>query len=86
MFDLGHNTFPRYLLNAVCTNRQEDSHNCWLGSKCKEIPYIVRVLTERNIENESIQDDDMAHLLPHDLKHSWKFKNVKVSAACQCAL
>uniref|UniRef100_A0A336K1K1 CSON003333 protein n=2 Tax=Culicoides sonorensis TaxID=179676 RepID=A0A336K1K1_CULSO len=86
LFDLGHNTFPQYVLNAVCTNRRQDSRNCWLGSKCKEIPYIVRVLTQRDVENESVQDDENAYLLPLDLKKSWKFKSVKVSAACQCAL
>ncbi|XP_063706038.1 uncharacterized protein LOC134835104 [Culicoides brevitarsis] len=84
LFDLGHNTFPRFLAYAYCINREEDSRKCWLGSKCKEIPYIVRVLTKR--ENENVHDDEMANLLPHDLKSTWKFKNVKVSAACQCAL
>lgn len=83
---MGRNTFPQFLLYAVCVNRYENSKKCWRGSKCKEIPYKVRVLTHRDPETEAIHQDNLAELLPHDLRVQWKFKTVNVSAGCQCAI
>lgn len=49
------------------------------------VPYNVRVLSQRN-EEESVHEDHLAGLLPTDLRFTWKFRTIKVAAACQCAL
>ena len=85
LVDLGHSHFPRYLLNAVCQNRSTTSIKCWRGSRCKEIPYKVRVLTHRE-ESENIASDENSVWLPDVLRRTWKFKTIQISAACQCAL
>lgn len=85
LIDLGNTHFPRYHLNAVCENRNANSVKCWRGSKCKEIPYKVRVLTHRP-HSETMETDELSSYLPEALRDKWKFKTIIVHAACQCAL
>ncbi|XP_062701703.1 uncharacterized protein LOC134285247 [Aedes albopictus] len=85
LLDLTYTHFPRYVVNAVCQNRNINSRKCWRGSRCKEIPYKVRVLTMR-AEGESIEQDHHSTLLPEPLRDMWRFKTITIAAACQCSI
>ncbi|XP_058445785.1 uncharacterized protein LOC131426969 [Malaya genurostris] len=85
LLDLGYTHFPRYIVNAICQNRNINSRKCWRGLRCKEIPYKVRVLTKRS-ENESNDPDHHSTLLPEPLRGYWRFKTVTIAAACQCSV
>nr|ADO51754.1 prothoracicotropic hormone preproprotein [Culex pipiens]ADO51755.1 prothoracicotropic hormone preproprotein [Culex pipiens] len=85
LLDLGYTHFPRYIVNAICQNRNINSRKCWRGSRCKEIPYKVRVLTRRS-EEDSNEQDHHATLLPETLRDFWRFRTVTIAAACQCSI
>uniref|UniRef100_A0A182QDI2 Spaetzle domain-containing protein n=1 Tax=Anopheles farauti TaxID=69004 RepID=A0A182QDI2_9DIPT len=85
LLDLGYTHFPRYIVTAICQNRNANSRKCWRGSSCKEIPYKVRVLTKRT-DNESGEQDHHSALLPEPLREYWRFKTVEIAAACQCSI
>ncbi|XP_058811525.1 uncharacterized protein LOC131676475 [Topomyia yanbarensis] len=85
LLDLGYTHFPRYIVNAICQNRNINSRKCWRGLRCKEIPYKVRVLTKRS-ESESNDPDHHSTLLPEPLRDFWRFKTVTIAAACQCSV
>ncbi|XP_062540071.1 uncharacterized protein LOC134207980 [Armigeres subalbatus] len=85
LLDLGYAHFPRYIVNAICQNRNVNSRKCWRGSRCKEIPYKVRVLTKR-AEGETIEQDHHSTLLPEPLRDIWRFRTVTIAAACQCSV
>ncbi|GAB0093425.1 prothoracicotropic hormone [Sergentomyia squamirostris] len=87
--DLGYNNFPRYLMNAVCLNHEDGSRKCWRGSRCKEVPFKVHVLTHRTnqdiLKDERFDDDARtSSLLPDSLRSMWRVKVVTVAATCQC--
>ncbi|XP_055586299.1 uncharacterized protein LOC129738967 [Uranotaenia lowii] len=89
LLDLGYTHFPRYIVNAICQNRNINSRKCWRGSRCKEIPYKVRVLTKRSEVEPSPTDEDQDHhatQLPEPLRDFWRFKTVTIAAACQCSI
>ncbi|XP_055615039.1 uncharacterized protein LOC129761347 [Toxorhynchites rutilus septentrionalis] len=85
LLDLGYTHFPRYIVNAICLDRNFNSRKCWRGSRCREIPYKVRVLTKRS-EDEPGEQDNYSALLPEPLRDLWRFRTVTIAAACQCSL
>ncbi|XP_059616719.1 uncharacterized protein LOC132261770 [Phlebotomus argentipes] len=90
VIDMGFNSFPRYLMNAVCLNREDSSRKCWRGSRCKEVPFKVHILTHRTNQNtlsDERFDDDAAtsSLLPESLRSLWRVRIYWIAATCQCA-
>ncbi|XP_055709164.1 prothoracicotropic hormone-like isoform X2 [Phlebotomus papatasi] len=87
--DLGYNNFPRYLMSAVCLNREDSSRKCWRGSRCREVPFKVHVLSHRTnqdiLKDERFDDDARtSSMLPDSLRSMWRVRIVTVAATCQC--
>ncbi|XP_055685634.1 uncharacterized protein LOC129791464 [Lutzomyia longipalpis] len=87
--DLGYNNFPRYIMSAVCLNREDTSRKCWRGSRCREVPFKVHVLTHRtngdSLKDQQFDDDARtSSMVPDSLRSMWRVKIVTVASTCQC--